>query len=170
MRHKRSGLVTWAAAQGAPNAVELLVSAGFDVNALGRSDIPSNEPWHTALHVAAETGNLALAQTLLALGADPDIPDKHYRSTPLGGPGTSASLRWSNCLSRLHRHLAPSSPFESDVPAYAPADEASRDHEGTFVPYPHCLAGSSSRRFCPVPLESCALRVNRTGGEKRGFW
>ncbi len=84
MRHKRSGLVTWAAAQGAPNAVELLVSAGFDVNALGRSDIPSNEPWHTALHVAAETGNLALAQTLLALGADPDIPDKHYRSTPLG--------------------------------------------------------------------------------------
>jgi ankyrin repeat protein len=84
VRRKRSGLVTWGAAQGAPNAVELLVSAGFDVNALGRSDIPSNEPWHTALHVAAETGNLALAQTLLALGADPNISDKHYRSTPLG--------------------------------------------------------------------------------------
>ena len=84
VRRKRSGLVTWAAAQGAPNAVELLVSAGFDVNALGRSDIPSNEPWHTALHVAAENGNLALAQTLLRLGANPDIPDKHYRSTPLG--------------------------------------------------------------------------------------
>ena len=64
--------------------MELLVSAGFDVNALGRSDIPSNEPWHTALHVAAENGDLALARTLLDLGADPNIPDKHYQSTPLG--------------------------------------------------------------------------------------
>jgi Ankyrin repeat len=84
VRQKRTGLVTWAAAQGAPNSVELLVSAGFDVNALGRSDIPSNQPWHTALHVAAESGNVTLAQALLDLGADPDISDKHYRSTPLG--------------------------------------------------------------------------------------
>jgi ankyrin repeat protein len=84
VRRKRTGLVTWAAAQGAPNAVELLAAAGFDVNALGRSDIPSNEPWHTALHVAAENGNLTLARTLLELGADPNIPDKHYQSTPLG--------------------------------------------------------------------------------------
>jgi ankyrin repeat protein len=37
-----------------------------------------------ALHVAAQNGNLALARTLLELGADPNIPDKHYRSTPLG--------------------------------------------------------------------------------------
>jgi ankyrin repeat protein len=84
VRGKRTGLVTWAAAQGAPNAVELLVAAGFGVNALGRSDIFSNEPWHTALHVAAENGDLGLARTLLQLGADPDIRDKHYRSTPLG--------------------------------------------------------------------------------------
>jgi len=84
VRRKRPGLVTWAAAQGAANAVELLATAGFDVNALGRSDIPGNEPWHTALHVAAENGDLTLARTLLELGADPNIPDKHYRSTPLG--------------------------------------------------------------------------------------
>ena len=83
VRRKRTGLVTWAAAQGAPNAVELLATAGFDVNALGRSDIPGNEPWHTALHVAAQHGNLALARTLLELGADPNIPDKHHHSTPL---------------------------------------------------------------------------------------
>ena len=83
VRRKRIGLVTWAAAQGAPNAVELLATAGFDVNALGRSDIPSDQPWHTALHVAAENGNLALARTLLQLGADPNIPDKHYQSTAL---------------------------------------------------------------------------------------
>lgn len=84
VRRKRTGLVTWAAAQGAPNAVELLAAAGFDVNGLGRSDIPGNDPWHTALHVAARNGNLTLARTLLELGADPNIPDKHYRSTPLG--------------------------------------------------------------------------------------
>jgi len=84
VRRKRSGLVPWAGGQGAPNAVELLVSAGFDVNALGRSDVPSNDPWHTALHVAAENGNLALAQKLVELGADPNITDKHYKSTPLG--------------------------------------------------------------------------------------
>jgi ankyrin repeat protein len=84
VRRKRTGLVTWAAAQGAPGAVELLAAAGFDVNALGRSDLPGNEPWHTALHVAARDGNLALARTLLGLGADPGITDKHYKSTPLG--------------------------------------------------------------------------------------
>ena len=84
VRQKRPGLVTWAAAEGAPGAVELLILAGFDVNARGRSDIPSNEPWHTALHVAAENGDLELAQRLVKLGADPNITDKHYKSTPLG--------------------------------------------------------------------------------------
>ena len=87
VRRKRTGLVTWAAAQGAPNAVELLVSVGFDVNARGRSDVCGNQPWHTALHVAAEKGDLVLARTLLNLGADPNIPDKRYQSTPSGlGP------------------------------------------------------------------------------------
>jgi ankyrin repeat protein len=93
-------LVTWAVAQDAPNAVELLVSAGFNVNALGRSDIPSSEPWHTALHVAAENGDLALAQTLLELGADPSIVDKHYHSTLSAGPGTSTNVPWSSCSNR----------------------------------------------------------------------
>jgi len=83
VRRRRTGLVTWAAAHGAPNSVDLLVTAGFDVNALGRSDILSNEPWHTALHVAAEDGNLALAQRLIEFDADPNIVDKHHQSTPL---------------------------------------------------------------------------------------
>jgi ankyrin repeat protein len=84
VRRRRPGLVTWAAAQGAANSVALLVRSGFDVNAFGRSDVPSNMPWRSALHVAAETGNLDLARTLLDLGADPNAIDKNYRSTPLG--------------------------------------------------------------------------------------
>jgi Ankyrin repeats (3 copies) len=83
-RQARPGLVVWAASQGAPNAVELLVGAGFDVNAFGRSDIPADQPWHTALHVAAGNGDLELASKLRALGADPRLRDKHSNATPLG--------------------------------------------------------------------------------------
>lgn len=91
VRRKRIGLVTWAAAQGAPNAVGLLATADFDVNALGRSDIPSNQPWHTALHVAAENGNLALARTLLQLEPTPTCPTSTTSPPPSSGPGTPAS-------------------------------------------------------------------------------
>jgi ankyrin repeat protein len=84
LRRDWPGLATWAASQGAPNAVDLLVAAGFDVNGKGRSDIPVNQPWHTALHVAAGEGKLDLARRLLELGASPQARDKHYNSTPLG--------------------------------------------------------------------------------------
>ena len=84
VRERRTGLVTWAAAQGSANSVELLVETGFDVNARGRGDVPGNQPWQTALHVAAETGDVGLARSLLALGADPNIEDPRFRATPLG--------------------------------------------------------------------------------------
>jgi len=77
----------WAAACRQPSAVGLLVELGFDVNAKGRTDVPSDQPWQTALHSAAESGDLSLARTLLRLGADPDIRDQRFNSTPLGwGP------------------------------------------------------------------------------------
>jgi ankyrin repeat protein len=77
-------LITWAAACGRPEAVEILAGLGFDVNARGRTDVPSDQPWQTALHKAAEDGNLELAQTLLRLGADPGLRDHRFGSTPLG--------------------------------------------------------------------------------------
>ena len=82
-RQRRPGLVVWAAAQ-APNAVSFLVELGFDVNALGRSDVPVDEPWETALHRAAWGGTIDLVRELLVLGADPTIRDKQFDSTPLG--------------------------------------------------------------------------------------
>jgi hypothetical protein len=83
-RRDRPGLPVWATAQGAPGSVALLVEAGFDVNAFGRSDVPSDQPWQTALHVAAEKGDVELARTLLDLGADVQLVDGRYDSTPLG--------------------------------------------------------------------------------------
>lgn len=68
------GLPVWAASRGVLESVPLLVEAGFDVNAFGRSDGPYHQPrWHSALHVAAGKGDLALAQRLLDIGADPNI-------------------------------------------------------------------------------------------------
>ncbi|HEY5399722.1 MAG TPA: ankyrin repeat domain-containing protein [Trebonia sp.] len=84
LRQARPALVTWAAACGSPAAVEFLAELGFDVNARGRTDVPSDQPWQTALHKAAEDGNLELARTLLRLGADPDVRDQRFGSTPLG--------------------------------------------------------------------------------------
>jgi ankyrin repeat protein len=84
VRSARPALVTWAAACGRQGAVELLVELGFDVNAMGRTDVPSDQPWQTALHKAAGDGDLGLARALLRLGADPDIRDARFDSTPLG--------------------------------------------------------------------------------------
>ena len=84
VRSARPALITWAAACGRPEAVEILSGLGFDVNARGRTDVPGDQPWQTALHKAAEDGNLELAQTLLRLGADPDLRDHRFGSTPLG--------------------------------------------------------------------------------------
>jgi ankyrin repeat protein len=84
MRATRPALITWATACGNPAAVEILAELGFDVNARGRTDVPSDQPWQTALHKAAEDGNLELARTLLRLGADPNVRDHRFDSTPLG--------------------------------------------------------------------------------------
>lgn len=84
VRSARPALVTWAAACGSAESVELLVELGFDVNAKGRTDVPSDQPWQTALHRAAETGDIELARTLLRLGADPDIKDARFDATALG--------------------------------------------------------------------------------------
>ena len=56
VRSARPALVTWAAACGQRGAVGLLVGLGFDVNAKGRTDVPSDQPLQTALHAAAERG------------------------------------------------------------------------------------------------------------------
>jgi hypothetical protein len=107
VRRSRPGLTVWAAAHGQPGAVELLVGLGFDVNAKGRSDAPATDPWETALHVAAMTGHLDLARSLLSLGADPDLRDQRFDSTPLGWARHFGQQRLIDLLEPL---TAPESP------------------------------------------------------------
>jgi ankyrin repeat protein len=61
----------------------MLAGMGFDVNALGRADIPVEQQWETALHHAASEGDIEMARLLLELGADPNIEDTRFHSTPL---------------------------------------------------------------------------------------
>jgi ankyrin repeat protein len=76
--------MVWAATLDRPAAVELLAKLGWDLNARGRTDIPMEQEWETALHHAAGSGNTALTRLLLDLGADPCIKDTRFHATPLG--------------------------------------------------------------------------------------
>lgn len=83
-RAARPALMVWAAARRKPESVALLAELGFDVNAKGRTDIPMEQAWETALHQAAADGDVDLAELLLRLGADPAIKDARFDATPLG--------------------------------------------------------------------------------------
>ena len=50
----------------------------------GRQDIPVEQEWETALHFAAGEGDLDLVERLLTAGADPNLRDRRFDSTPLG--------------------------------------------------------------------------------------
>ncbi|HEU5475616.1 MAG TPA: hypothetical protein VFV67_33660 [Actinophytocola sp.] len=82
-RNSRPGLIVWAATKAPVETVTLLAELGFDVNAYGRGDAPVEEPWETALHHGAVTGNTELTRRLLDLGADPDLRDQRFDATPL---------------------------------------------------------------------------------------
>ncbi|MET0233424.1 MAG: hypothetical protein ABW224_02175, partial [Kibdelosporangium sp.] len=82
-RRDRPGLIVWATTHASIDTVALLAELGFDVNAYGRGDAPVEEPWETALHHSAATGNVELTRRLLELGADPDLRDQRFDATPL---------------------------------------------------------------------------------------
>jgi hypothetical protein len=58
-----------------PDVIRLLASLGFDVNVWARI---------TPLHQAAYDGDVATVETLLELGADPELRDPGFDATPLG--------------------------------------------------------------------------------------
>jgi ankyrin repeat protein len=99
-REERPGLMVWAAACRKPGAVALLAELGFDVNALGRGDIPAEAPWRTALHQAASQGDVEMARLLLSLGADPNIRSA-WGATPLAAARRSGHQDMAELLAPL---------------------------------------------------------------------
>ena len=99
IRRSHPSLILRAAVAGSVSGVELLAAMGFDIDARGRQDIPVEQEWETALHFAAGEGDLELVETLLRLGADPNVRDRRFDSTPLGWaehldhPDVAARLR-----------------------------------------------------------------------------
>ncbi len=83
-RGDRPGLIVWASARRAWQAVPLLAELGFDVNARSRGDVPLEQEWQTALHEAASLDDLDGARVLIDLGADPNLRDARFDATPLG--------------------------------------------------------------------------------------
>ena len=77
------GLLAWAASCRRIETVRLLLELGWNVNALGRGDGLSNEPWETALHQSVQRHARAMAELLLERGADPNVRDARFDSTPL---------------------------------------------------------------------------------------
>jgi hypothetical protein len=82
-RRSRPGLIVWAATQAPIETIEMLAELGFDVNAYGRGDAPVEQAWETALHHGAVAGNVAPTRRLLDLGADPNLRDQRFDTTPL---------------------------------------------------------------------------------------
>ncbi|GAA1430695.1 hypothetical protein GCM10009616_15930 [Microlunatus lacustris] len=113
LRTTAPSLVLRAAVADQPGGVRLLARLGFDVDALGRQDVPMEEPWETALHHAAGAGKEDLVRLLLTLGADPEIRDRRFDATPLewarhlGRPGTADVLAR---VTRVEEPTGPSSP------------------------------------------------------------
>ena len=83
-RAARPGLIVWAAGRANAKAVDLLIRLGFDVNALGRADVPVEHEWETGLHAAVSIGDRGLVERLLAAGADVTIKDARFEATALG--------------------------------------------------------------------------------------
>jgi hypothetical protein len=104
-RRDRPGLAVWPAANGRTDVVALVLDHGFGIDALGRADVPIDEPWETALHGAVVGDHPDVVDLLLDRGADVTIRDRRFQGRPLD---------WARHLGRpaAEARLAPVTPDE----------------------------------------------------------
>lgn len=76
--------LAWAAALGRLEAARWLLAHGAEVNLRATFGGPSHGQGVTALHLAAQNGNRAMCELLVAHGADPDIKDELYNGPASG--------------------------------------------------------------------------------------
>ena len=95
-----------------PEAVRVLVGAGFDVN--GAAEV-------TPLHHAAYAGDLAMARLLVGLGADLGRTDEAFSSTPLGWAEHAHATEVADYL-RTVSSASPATSTPSDPPGPAGGD------------------------------------------------
>ena len=76
--------LAWAAATGRAAALRHLLARGVDPNARSSFGGPDHGQDVTALHLAAQNGDLDTIRTLIELGADATIEDALYHATPAG--------------------------------------------------------------------------------------
>jgi ankyrin repeat protein len=79
--HERIELVHRAVEAKRPEGVRLLAELGFDISGRTMHDSVGINLAASPLHNA--TGDLAMVQLLIELGADPDARDRTYHATPL---------------------------------------------------------------------------------------
>jgi len=106
-RDRQPLAVTEAVELRRPEAIRLLVAAGFSVNGDGRT---------TPLHQAAYEGDLELARLLVELGADVNRQDPTFHSTPVGW----AEHAHADAVADYLRSVSSATPTAADPPG--PAD------------------------------------------------
>jgi ankyrin repeat protein len=79
--------LTWAACKGRLGAMARLLELGADVNHRGTFGGPDHGQGVTALHLAAQSGEKAAVDALLAAGADVMIADEIHGGRPSGWAG-----------------------------------------------------------------------------------
>ncbi len=80
----RGTALTWAAANGRVAVIGALVELGADVNARATFGGPTHGEGVTALHIAAQAGQTAAVEVLLAADADPTLRDALYNGPASG--------------------------------------------------------------------------------------
>jgi ankyrin repeat protein len=78
----RGTALAWAAACGRTESILRLVALGADPNQRTTFGGPDHGEGATALHLAAQTGDLGAIRTLLDAGADPGLEDALHGGTP----------------------------------------------------------------------------------------